>query len=389
VSIESEGATSNVELESALARGGDLVLHETVNLEGEPPSPKTPAEQKRETRLEALAAEIESVLGTAIMRVAALVAEAHELHRYKHVDGGFEGWVERRLKMSRQTTYNLLNVHKQFGGQSVQILDTLPRSVLYLIAPDSVPEAARAEVLERAQAGENLSHAQVKEIVTGHKKPRSTKKHLISATATRALKELNADVAWVFGRKTLAKGVYQADRRALLAAWQKLDPADQRFVAAVGRRRGCDHHLVGLVGSLPPPVLDEALDAAEPELPFKPTSEPTESAAKLENLEWMSCDEDAPDAEDVAQTPKVDAAPSITPGEPAPSPDTVVALSEPKSNRAKALWLWGHLLDFEREGILAKQPEEFLSAMTPEMLDEVHTLAPRIAAWLNGIGALP
>jgi len=169
MSIESEGVTSNVELESVLACEGDLRLHEMVNLEGEPTSPKAPAEQERETRLEAIAAEIESVLGTAIMRVAALVAEAHELHRYQHSDGGFEGWVERRLKMSRRTAYNLLDVHKRFGHQSVQILHTLPRSVLYLIAPDSVPEAARTEVIERAQAGENLSHVQVKEIVAGHK----------------------------------------------------------------------------------------------------------------------------------------------------------------------------------------------------------------------------
>jgi hypothetical protein len=163
MSIESEGTTSNVELESALAGAGYLPFDETVNLEGGPP------EKECETRLEAIAAEIESVLGTAILRVAALVAEAHELYRYKHGDGGFEGWVERRLKMSRQTAYNLLNVHKQFGGRCVQILDTLPRSILYLIAPDSVPAAARTEVIERAEAGEKLSHAQVKEIVAGHK----------------------------------------------------------------------------------------------------------------------------------------------------------------------------------------------------------------------------
>ena len=147
-----------------------MPLREAANFEAEPTSPKTPDEQERQTRLEAIAAEIEAVLGTAIMRVAALVAEAHEIHRYQHGDGGFEGWVERRLKMSRRTAYNLLDVHKRFGDQSVQILHTLPRSVLYLIAPDSVPEAARTEVMERTQDGEKLSHAQVKEIITGHKR---------------------------------------------------------------------------------------------------------------------------------------------------------------------------------------------------------------------------
>jgi hypothetical protein len=170
MSIENESATSDVELESVLACEGDLPLREAANFEAEPTSPKTPDEQERESRLEAIAAGIESVLGTAIMRVAALVAEAHEIHRYQHGDGGFEGWVERRLKMSRRTAYNLLDVHKRFGHQSVQILHTLPRSVLYLIAPDSVPEAACTEVMERTQNGEKLSHAQVKEIITGRKR---------------------------------------------------------------------------------------------------------------------------------------------------------------------------------------------------------------------------
>ena len=182
MSIESEGATSDVELESVLACEGDLPLHGA-----EPTSPKASAEQECETRLEAIAAEIESALGTAIMRVAALVAEAHELHRYQRGDGGFEGWVERRLKMSRRTAYNLLDVHKRFGHQSVQTLHTLPRSVLYLIAPDNVPEAARTEVMERAQNGEKLSHAQVKEIITGHKrKPPASNKHRKPAEQAQA-----------------------------------------------------------------------------------------------------------------------------------------------------------------------------------------------------------
>src|SRR5258708_16538436 len=80
--------------------------------------------------------------------------------------------------MARRTADNLIDVHKRFGHQSVQTLHTLPRSVLYLIAPDNVPEAARTEVMERAQNGEKLSHAQVKEIITGHnRKPPASNKH--------------------------------------------------------------------------------------------------------------------------------------------------------------------------------------------------------------------
>jgi hypothetical protein len=60
----------------------------------------------------------------------------------------------------------------------------------------------------------------------------------------------------------------------------------------------------------------------------------------------------------------------------------------PKRNpvSTEALWLWGRLRDFERDGLFTKEPREVLSTMTPSMLDDVHTLAPRLAAWLKKIG---
>jgi hypothetical protein len=124
-----------------------------------------PAEMNFDARVEAIAVEIDMVRGTVTLRVAGLVAEAHELFLYNRDEGGFQGWVERRLRMSTSTAYKLLDVHKRFGGESLHIVETLSRSVLYLIAPESVPDEARAEVIERAEAGEKLTHAQVKAIV--------------------------------------------------------------------------------------------------------------------------------------------------------------------------------------------------------------------------------
>jgi hypothetical protein len=59
----------------------------------------------------------------------------------------------------------------------------------------------------------------------------------------------------------------------------------------------------------------------------------------------------------------------------------------PKRNPVSdmALWLWGTLRDFERDGFLAKDPGEVLSTATPTMLDDVHVLAPRVVAWLKRI----
>jgi hypothetical protein len=54
----------------------------------------------------------------------------------------------------------------------------------------------------------------------------------------------------------------------------------------------------------------------------------------------------------------------------------------------RAVWLWGRLKEFERNGCLKMDPDEVLSTMSASMLDEVHVLALRVAAWLKRIGEL-
>jgi hypothetical protein len=65
-----------------------------------------------------------------------------------------------------------------------------------------------------------------------------------------------------------------------------------------------------------------------------------------------------------------------------PKPETVPVAAE-------ALWLWGRLQDFERDGLLDRAPADVLLTLTPKMLDQVHRLAPRVAAWLGQIGRSP
>ena len=52
---------------------------------------------------------------------------------------------------------------------------------------------------------------------------------------------------------------------------------------------------------------------------------------------------------------------------------------------SEALWVWGRLRDFERN-ILNRDPPDILRTMTEEMLDDVYSLAPRVAHWLQRIG---
>jgi N6-adenosine-specific RNA methylase IME4 len=120
-------------------------------------------------RLEAIVMEIETLQATAILQVAARLAEARDIFRYQRDEGGFTGWVERRLSFGKSTAYKLLDVHERFGvGESFHIVETLPRSVLYLLAAPGTPEPARAEVIERTEAGESLAHADVKAIINAH-----------------------------------------------------------------------------------------------------------------------------------------------------------------------------------------------------------------------------
>ena len=102
-------------------------------------------------QLEAIAKDIELLQATAVMRIAERLAEAHKLFLYKRDEGGFTGWVEKRLKISERTAYRLLDVHKQFGGfESLPQWQTLPRTVLYLLAAPSTPDEVREEAIERS-----------------------------------------------------------------------------------------------------------------------------------------------------------------------------------------------------------------------------------------------
>ena len=52
---------------------------------------------------------------------------------------------------------------------------------------------------------------------------------------------------------------------------------------------------------------------------------------------------------------------------------------------ADALWLWGRLRDFERNGILKRKPRELLATMTDSMRDDCLRILPRVIAWLGQI----
>lgn len=90
------------------------------------------------------------------------LAQAQDVLRHNK-DGGFIQWAEQTFGWSKRTIYNYLNVYKRFPTvQRVTQLGITQKS-LYALAADSTPEEARQEVLERIEAGEQLTFQDVED----------------------------------------------------------------------------------------------------------------------------------------------------------------------------------------------------------------------------------
>jgi hypothetical protein len=51
----------------------------------------------------------------------------------------------------------------------------------------------------------------------------------------------------------------------------------------------------------------------------------------------------------------------------------------------RALWLWGRLQDFRREGLLDQDPATICQTMMPHMRETVRAALPVVISWLEGI----
>jgi hypothetical protein len=65
----------------------------------------------------------------------------------------------------------------------------------------------------------------------------------------------------------------------------------------------------------------------------------------------------------------------------------VAARPAQKMMDPKALWLWGRLKDFERDGVLSQAPSALLAEMTGPMREDVRRLLPLVVAFLADMEA--
>jgi len=58
---------------------------------------------------------------------------------------------------------------------------------------------------------------------------------------------------------------------------------------------------------------------------------------------------------------------------------------KPKPPTDRALWVWGQLRDFEREGVLDDDINEIVGEMSEALQSDVKRIIPRIMDWLGGL----
>ncbi len=76
--------------------------------------------------------------------------------------GRFGGWLRAEFEWGIHTARNFMRVAEEFGDK--EKISLFAPSALYLLAAPSTPEQARSEALERAEAGETITHAIAQDI---------------------------------------------------------------------------------------------------------------------------------------------------------------------------------------------------------------------------------
>jgi hypothetical protein len=147
-----------------------------------------------------------------VIEIGRLLLECKE--RWGH--GNWLPWLEAEFGWGVDTAEDYINIHKTFGNSDRGPNLVLPIRSLRLLAAPGTPESARAEVIERAEAGEHLKHDEVREIIASH----GREAVLAAATHIRAA-ELQArdDARKAVFTKTvtvsLAAGLHHGDFRVL------------------------------------------------------------------------------------------------------------------------------------------------------------------------------
>ena len=83
--------------------------------------------------------------------------------------GQFDTWLKVEFGWSRRTAYNFISVYQTFGERANLAQVDIATSALYLLAAPSTPQKVREEFLQKAQAGQSITHKQLSEVIQQEK----------------------------------------------------------------------------------------------------------------------------------------------------------------------------------------------------------------------------
>ncbi|MEM8777532.1 MAG: DUF3102 domain-containing protein [Cyanobacteria bacterium P01_G01_bin.49] len=88
--------------------------------------------------------------------------------------GQFDTWLQIEFGWSRRTAYNFISVYETFGERANLAQVDIATSALYLLAAPSTPQKVRDEFLQKAQAGQTITHKQLSQVIQQEKSRKNT-----------------------------------------------------------------------------------------------------------------------------------------------------------------------------------------------------------------------
>jgi hypothetical protein len=153
----------------------------------------------------------------------------HLIAAKNHLPHGLFGrWLDEEFRWTTRQAERFMTVAGVFG--ECDSLSFCGPAALYLLAAHSTPEAARQEALATAAAGEQVTHARAKEIVSRHRRagPRKGKARAAAGDAGPRQEQVQGAAALdVVGRPAAAGTTALAEQEMGVAAVAEEEPAVQ------------------------------------------------------------------------------------------------------------------------------------------------------------------
>lgn len=102
-------------------------------------------------------AEVIRVLGRRVVGDILEIGKRLIAVRDQLPDQNFSGWLRKEFGWSHSTAYNFITAAEAFGTYPTIGQIDIDAGALYLLAGPSVPEPARTEAIERAEAGDRIT----------------------------------------------------------------------------------------------------------------------------------------------------------------------------------------------------------------------------------------